>query len=198
MGYAPYCNLSEHLVYCSLCLNPCLTGSSCIFTGSSICKFLPSPRAHGSGSKTWQLTNHSSRCYRYSSSSLSESINQSITPVMLTQGHFSTHRERAKCNKYGEAASIIGARFIQLVLETYGQMGQSMQNFLRRTATELFNRSWNYDPETSLDLKSRLVKLWTARVSSVLQRANTRLLMSKSAETFLILNLLTPPPTWTS
>ena len=105
-------------------------------------------------------------------------INQSPS-IMLTKEHFSTHKERAKCNKYREAASIIGARFIPLVLETYGQMGQSMQNFLRRTATELFNRSWNYDLETSPDLKSKLVRLWPAWVSSVLQRASARLLMSK-------------------
>ena len=65
------------------------------------------------------------------------STNQTVTQPKLTRGHFSTHlmltwgnfsahRESAKHNKYGEAGSIIGAHFVPLVIETYGNMGGNL------------------------------------------------------------------------
>ena len=104
--------------------------------------------------------------------------NQRITESMFTDGHFTNHRERAKINKNQQAAGIIGAVFIPLAMETYEKFGKALQSFLKLTATEYFNRSWNYHPDTYLDLKSRLIRLWTVRISAVLQRANLRPLMS--------------------
>ena len=81
---------------------------------------------------------------------------------MLTRGSFSTHRKKAKTKKYHEAANIIGATFIPLLLEMYGSFGKVFNAFIKSTATEYVNRGRNNDPDTLSNLKSPLSKLWTA------------------------------------
>ena len=113
------------------------------------------------------------------------SQNQRITEAMTLQGHFSVHMERTKINKYLDSATSIGARFIPLVMETYGNFGTSFKSFLRAISREYFNRAWNYDPDTANELCAKLTNLWTARLSSVLLRANARLRMLKFSRNLL-------------
>ena len=82
------------------------------------------------------------------------SENQAITPSMLEPGHFSVHRENSKRYKYGLAVSIFGAKFIPLILETYGNMGAAFSAFLGKLSTELFRRQLNSDTEIKLTSKT--------------------------------------------
>ena len=64
------------------------------------------------------------------------SLNQVISPAMLQPGHFTTLRENSKRHKYGQAATILGAKFIPLVLATYGNMGAAFSSFLGKLTSE--------------------------------------------------------------
>ena len=97
---------------------------------------------------------------------------------MLAQGYFAAHRESTKQTKYTPVADSISAQFIPLVLETYGNMGKAFATYLKLLAHELFKNSPNSDPTTELNLKGKLLNMWKARLSCVLQRANSRLLIS--------------------
>ena len=98
---------------------------------------------------------------------------------MMTNRYFAAHRECSKITKYSPAAQTLGAQFVSRVLESYGKFGNQFTSFLRHMSREFFNRCWNYDPECAEDLRAKLVQLWTSRISSVLQSANARLIMSK-------------------
>ena len=111
------------------------------------------------------------------------SINQPVTQSMLQRGHFSSHRENTKRTKYGEAASSIGAKFIPLVLETFGSVGKSFHALLHSLSLELFRRSPNSDTELEIKMKAKLINLWRTRISLTLQKANARLLLSKISRT---------------
>ena len=111
------------------------------------------------------------------------SANQSITRPMLQQGYFATHREHTKKAKYGQAARILGAKFIPLVLETLGSFGPSFDKFLRSLSKEFFRRSPNTDADLERHFSSRLLTLWKNRISCTLKRANDRLLLSKLSRT---------------
>ena len=39
-------------------------------------------------------------------------LNQTVTCPMIQQGCFASHRESAKCIKYGKAARVLGAKFV--------------------------------------------------------------------------------------
>ena len=64
------------------------------------------------------------------------SSNQSVTQAMLRQGYFAQHRKRTKRTKYADVATSIGAKFIPLVLETYGSTGAN-------SLQDLSTRTWN-------------------------------------------------------
>ena len=113
----------------------------------------------------------------------SPSQNQSISPAMLAQGYFAAHRESTKRTKYTPAADSISSQFIPLVLETYGKMGKAFATYLKLFAHELFKNSPNSDATTELNLKGKLLNMGKARLSCVLQRANSRLLISKLSRT---------------
>ena len=102
---------------------------------------------------------------------------------MMRRGHFAQHRENAKINKYSDMANAIGAKFVPLVLETYGSLGKSFQSLLKSLASELFRRSINSDHEQEITMKSKLIALWRTRISVTLQKANSRLLLSKLSRT---------------
>ena len=107
------------------------------------------------------------------------STNQAITPAMMRAGYFAQHRENSKNYKYSDMANAIGAKFSPLVLETYGSLGKSFQSLLKSLAAELFRRSINTDIEHENLMKSKLITLWRSRISVTLQKANSRLLLSK-------------------
>ena len=69
------------------------------------------------------------------------------------------------------------------VLETYGSFSKSLSAFLKLLAQELFRNATYSDPATEVNLKEKLLNLWKARISCVLQRANSRLLISKLSRT---------------
>ena len=98
---------------------------------------------------------------------------------MLCPGHFALHRENTKRTKYAEAARLVSAKFFPLVMETLGTMGPSFIKFLRKIQFEFFRNSHNSDPDTEREMKSKLFSLWATRISCVLQRANSRLILSK-------------------
>ena len=81
------------------------------------------------------------------------------------------------------AANSIAAQFMPLVRETYGNMGKSLLGFLKMLAHELFKNSTNSDATTESHLKGKLIGMWKARISCVLQRANSTLLISKLSRT---------------
>ena len=99
---------------------------------------------------------------------------------MQQPGHFSSYREHHKRTKYQVHSDSIGARFYPLVLETFGFMGPAFHKFLRYVAFEHFERSSNSDPDSEDRLKSAVMRLWRFKISAVLQRANARLILSKS------------------
>ena len=69
------------------------------------------------------------------------SDNQVVTSTMLQPGYFSANRENSKKNKYEGKAMAIGARFVPLVLETYGSMSKSFAALLHSLSLELVKRS---------------------------------------------------------
>ena len=78
---------------------------------------------------------------------------------------------------------MLGAQFIPLVLKTYCNVGAAFYDFL-----ELFHRispagGLNTDLEQEFFLKQRLKQLWIGKISVCLQRANARLILSKSSRT---------------
>ena len=107
------------------------------------------------------------------------SLNQNITPAMLLYGHFSAHSENSKRKKYSEAVGIVGAKLYPLVFETMGTMSNSLKSFLKKLVQEYFRNFSNTDPDAEREMRSRLLSLWSARISSVVQRANARLILSK-------------------
>ena len=111
------------------------------------------------------------------------SLNQQLTLPMMQPGYFSTNRENSKRTKYGQAARILGARFVPLVLETYGYFGSEFSLFLNKLANELFRREPNSDVEMEGVFKQKLKNLWINRISCTLQKANARLILSKISRT---------------
>ena len=107
------------------------------------------------------------------------SNNQTISAAMLSPGYFAAHREQSKRNKYLESARLVGAKFFPLVLETLGTMGPSFKKFLRKIQLEFLRNMTNTDPDTEREISNKLLNLWTTRISCVLQRANSRLILSK-------------------
>ena len=107
------------------------------------------------------------------------SANQAITPAMMRRGHFAHHRENSKNKKKSDMANAIGAKFSPLVLETFGSLGKSFQSILKSLASDLFRRSINTHIEYENFMKSKLIALWRSRISVTLQKANSRLLLSK-------------------
>ena len=111
------------------------------------------------------------------------SDNQVISSSMLQPGHFSANRENAKRSKYGQAAVILGAKCIPLVLETYGNFGSAFSSFIGKLSVELFRSQSNLAPELETHFKNRLKQRWTTRISVCLQRANAQLIISKIIRT---------------
>ena len=107
------------------------------------------------------------------------SNNQTISVAMLSPGYFAAHRKPSKRNKYSESARLAGAKFFPLVLETLGTMGPSFKKFLRKIQLEFLRNMTNTDPDTEREISNKLLNLWTTRISCVLQRANSRLILSK-------------------
>ena len=107
------------------------------------------------------------------------SNNQTISAAMLSPGYFAAHREQSKRNKYLESARLVGAKFFPLVLETLGTMGPSFKKYLRKIQLEFLRNMPNTDPDTEREISNKLLNLWTTRISCVLQRANSRLILSK-------------------
>ena len=85
---------------------------------------------------------------------------------MLSPGHFAGHREQTKRTKYLEAATLVGAKFFPLVLETMGTMGPSFQEFLQKIQLEFFRNAINSDPDTECEVRNKLLSLWATRISS--------------------------------
>ena len=98
---------------------------------------------------------------------------------MLQLGHFSTNRENSQRAKYGQAATILGVRFIPLVLETYWNVGSAFSLFLGKLSGELFRQEPNLDPDVENYFKQRLRQLWINEISVCFQRVNARLILSK-------------------
>ena len=78
---------------------------------------------------------------------------------------------------------ILGAKFIPLVLETYGNMGAAFSSFLGKLSMELFSRQLNSDADDQDYFKNRLRQMWVGRISICIQTANTWLIMSKISRT---------------
>ena len=90
---------------------------------------------------------------------------------MMQPGYFSANIENSKRNKYGQAARILGARFVPLVRETYGYFGSEFSLFLNTLANEFFRREPNSDVEMEGVFKQKLKNLWINRISCTLQKA---------------------------
>ena len=73
---------------------------------------------------------------------------------MLAPGNFSKNRERTKRTKYTPAASVLGASFIPLVLETFGHLGPSFLGFIKKLVNEVFRRAVNVDVDAEMSYKS--------------------------------------------
>ena len=50
------------------------------------------------------------------------SSNQSVSPAMQNSGHFSTHREKIKTNKYLASTQLLGVKLVPLVIATYSRL----------------------------------------------------------------------------
>ena len=94
------------------------------------------------------------------------SENQIITSTMLQPEHFPKH------TKYGQATTILGARFISLVLVTYGNLHSAFSSFLGKLSTALFRREPNSDPDKENSFKQRLKQQWVNKISVSLQQSN--------------------------
>ena len=82
------------------------------------------------------------------------STNLSVTECRMAPGSFAAHREQANCNKYLQAARIVGAKFFPLVLETMGSMGSFFQSFIKKLQSEFFRNSNNIGPDTESLMRS--------------------------------------------
>ena len=100
---------------------------------------------------------------------------------MLQPGHFAANRERTKKAKYSQAASILGASFTPRVLETYGQLGISFVNFVKKLGRVVFRMATNTDVDEEQHFRTKLKPLWLNRISGTLQKANDRLFLSKAS-----------------
>ena len=78
-----------------------------------------------------------------------------------------------------ESARLVGAEFFLFVLETPGMMDPSFKKFLRKIQLEFLRNMTNTDPDAEHEISNKLPNLWTTRISCVLQRANSRLILSK-------------------
>ena len=92
--------------------------------------------------------------------------------------YFAKYAEERKIRKYRAASEQIGTRFIHVAIETYGTMGQQGSKMLK----ELAGRYHQQYRNSNLNLESRanLIRIWRIKISACLQRANARLIISKS------------------
>ena len=74
---------------------------------------------------------------------------------------------------------MVGAKFYPLVLEAMGSMGSFFQSFIKKLQSKFFRNSNNIDPDTEREMRSKLPHLWATKISCVLQRENTRPILSK-------------------
>ena len=109
--------------------------------------------------------------------SLSQSTsagNQITTPL-----HFAKNAERKKIAKYSASAREINHKFIPMAIETYGSMGTPITTFLKESATRYFQQI-SPDRETTHTARSTLIRYWRVKISTCLQRANAKLLISRT------------------
>jgi hypothetical protein len=104
--------------------------------------------------------------------------NQQISDNMTSPLFFARAAEDRKIRKYGRAARENGHRFIPLAIETYGALGKEMDKKLKSLATK-YTRSIS-NQYTDITARSTLMRYWRARISCCLQRANAKLIISKS------------------
>ena len=86
--------------------------------------------------------------------------------------HFAKHAEARKNRKYRAASEFIGQRFIPIALETYGTLGPEASKLLKNLAGRQI--------ESENHSRSSLIRIWRVKISAALQRANARLIISKS------------------
>ena len=87
--------------------------------------------------------------------------------------HFAKHRERAKIRKYGDRVAQLRQQFLPFVLETFGAMGPMLDTYLKKLAHRASR-------DSMLTQRAQLIRCWRTKISACLQRANARLILSKS------------------
>lgn len=90
--------------------------------------------------------------------------------------YFTTAAEERKIRKYDRAARQINNTFIPMALETFGALGKEMNKFLKKIASG-YLRSL---PNPEISNRSVLMRYWRSKISCTLQRANAKLIISKS------------------
>ena len=101
---------------------------------------------------------------------------QSITLNMTRPLYFATAAEERKIRKYDRAARQINNTFIPMALETFGALGREANKFLKKLASR-YLRSL---PNPEISNRSILMRYWRSKISCTLQRANAKLIISKS------------------
>ena len=92
--------------------------------------------------------------------------------------HFAKYAEERKNRKYRTASEQIGLRFIPIAIETYGTMGPKGSKMLKELALRHQQQSRNHN--LSQESRANLIRIWRVKISACLQRANARLIISKS------------------
>jgi hypothetical protein len=102
-----------------------------------------------------------------------------ITQPMQLPLYFAKYREGSKVRRYGEAIRQMHHTFAPLVLETFGAAGPALTKYIKHLASRQHQLSTNC-PENDITARSTLVRYWRTRIACGLQKANARLIISKS------------------
>ena len=101
------------------------------------------------------------------------SQSSSVLSAMCSPLYFAKHREATKIRKYGARAAQINNQFVPLVLETNGAMGPAFSSSLKiwaKRAAQFIHPSKS----------AQIIRFWRIKISTCLQRANAKLILSKA------------------
>lgn len=107
------------------------------------------------------------------------SISTSITQAMQLPLYFAKHQEHRKNRRYGEAVRQMHHQFAPFSFETYGATGPTFSKYLKYLASRHAQLT-AISNNTDYSNRSTLVRYWRTRIACTLQRANSRLLISKA------------------
>jgi hypothetical protein len=102
-----------------------------------------------------------------------------ISESMISPLYFAKYQESRKIRRYGEIVRAMGHAFAPLAIETYGATGPFLNKYLKQLARryqQIIHRNSEEDPLGN----STLIRYWRTKISCCLQKANARLLISKT------------------